>query len=203
MAPVRYCREDLVVQRTHNYRLEACWANGRCGWQIDEDAESLRDRLCRIARIRHFHGEVRSCIGPERRAGNVPRCVHRKARRQCACAGAERQGTEASCHNLLAIGRPLDASRQGRRRDGRRSWQIDEDAESLSSVLRGHVLESVTLTVKFAVPLARRSSLIVPEELRVSPGGSVPALTVNVSAPAPPSWRSLGCTLCPPRPPGA
>ena len=49
------------------------------------------------------------------------------------------------------------------------------------------MLESITLTVKFAVPLGPAGApLIVPEELRVSPGGSVPALTVNVSAPAPP-----------------
>jgi len=57
------------------------------GGKFDEDAESLRDRLCRIARIRHFHGEVRSCLGPSgvpvmcpdafiaRPGGNVPALV--------------------------------------------------------------------------------------------------------------------------------
>ena len=49
------------------------------------------------------------------------------------------------------------------------------------------MLESVTLTVKLAVPAGPVGvPLIVPEVLKVNPAGSVPALTVNVTVPAPP-----------------
>ena len=69
---------------------------------------------------------------------------------------------------------------------------IDGGAGKLMAMLRGCVavctglLESVTITVKFAVALEPRG---VPETrpalLRVKPGGRVPALVVNVSAPNP------------------
>lgn len=49
------------------------------------------------------------------------------------------------------------------------------------------VLASVTFTVKLAVPLGPVGvPLIAPEGLRVRPAGSDPALTENVSVPAPP-----------------
>src|SRR3977135_2355779 len=49
------------------------------------------------------------------------------------------------------------------------------------------VLESVTLTVKFAVPLGPVGvPEIVPVPLRVRPAGNAPALMENVTVPAPP-----------------
>jgi hypothetical protein len=66
------------------------------------------------------------------------------------------------------------------------------------------VLESVTLTVKFAVPAGPVGvPLIVPEVLRVSPAGSAPALTVNVTVPAPPVATTAWLYVVPSTPAGS
>jgi hypothetical protein len=48
------------------------------------------------------------------------------------------------------------------------------------------VLESVTVTVKFALPAAVGVPEIVPELLSVNPAGSAPAVSVQVKGVMPP-----------------
>src|SRR5205814_1986136 len=66
------------------------------------------------------------------------------------------------------------------------------------------VLESVTLTVKFAVPLGPVGfPEIVPAPLRVRPAGNVPALMENVTAPAPPVFAIAWLYAVPSTPAGS
>jgi hypothetical protein len=65
------------------------------------------------------------------------------------------------------------------------------------------VLESVTLTVKFAVPLGPVGfPEIVPAPLRVRPAGNVPALMENVTVPAPPVFAIAWLYAVPSTPAG-
>src|SRR6266403_1868265 len=65
------------------------------------------------------------------------------------------------------------------------------------------VLESVTLTVKFTVPLGPVGfPEIVPAPLRVRPAGNVPALMENVTVPAPPVFAIAWLYAVPSTPAG-
>jgi hypothetical protein len=53
-------------------------------------------------------------------------------------------------------------------------------------------LESVTFTVKFAVPFGPLGvPVIAPTPLNVSPAGNVPLISENVSVPAPPDAGTI------------
>jgi len=66
------------------------------------------------------------------------------------------------------------------------------------------VLESVTLTVKFTVPLGPVGvPEIVPVPLRVRPAGNAPALMENVTVPAPPVFAIAWLYAVPSTPPGS
>jgi hypothetical protein len=66
------------------------------------------------------------------------------------------------------------------------------------------LLESVTLTVKFAVPLGPVGvPEIVPAPLRVRPAGNVPALMENVTVPAPPVFAIAWLYAVPSTPAGS
>src|SRR5260370_9198439 len=66
------------------------------------------------------------------------------------------------------------------------------------------VLESVTLTVKFTVPLGPVGvPEIVPAPLRVRPKGNAPALMENVTVPAPPVFAIAWLYAVPSTPPGS